>query len=104
MPTVSLVISNCPPNAAESIAQALIEQHHAACVCQDLVQHLAGVLVRPRDPSRRVYRWPRSGWTVCVAGASADVADGRSAPHVVSKRQTRQDRECVGDVVFRATT
>ena len=29
---VLLVISNCPPDAAETIARALIERRHAACV------------------------------------------------------------------------
>ena len=41
--SVSLIISNCPPNAAETIAQALVKLRHAACVTL--------------SPVKSVYRW-----------------------------------------------
>ena len=63
---VLLVISNCPPDAAESIARALIEHRHAACVTL--------------SPVKSVYRWQGE---VCVddeitltAKVSASHVDG----------------------------
>jgi periplasmic divalent cation tolerance protein len=41
--SVSLIISNCPPDAAESIAQELVKRRQAACVTL--------------SPVKSIYRW-----------------------------------------------
>ena len=63
-PTVSLIISNCPPDHAESIARALIERRHAACVTL--------------SPVKSVYRWQGE---LCI-DAEVTLTAKVSAPHV----------------------
>ena len=73
MPAVSLIISNCPPNAAEAIAQTLIEQHHAACVTL--------------SPVKSVYRWQGE---ICIdqeVTLTAKVSTPRVASSVSALRE-----------------
>ena len=61
---VSLIVSNCPPDVVESIAQALIKGRYAACVTL--------------SPVKSIYRWQGE---ICV-DAEVTLTAKVSATHV----------------------